>query len=240
MSAPHASSLVRLGIPAIAVFVGTSFVLGCARARLASDEPAASGLRRAGLAAGGVLAWLGVTGLLAASGVLARFDLRPPPLLVLMAAVVGMGAAVGLSPLGRRLARGLPLAALVGIQGFRLPLELVMHRAANEGVMPAQMTFGGWNYDIVTGVTALLLAPLIARGLAPRWAIVSWNGLGLTLAIAIGAIAVASTPAIHAFGTAPDRLNTWVTHFPYVWLPAGPVVFALAGHIIVARRLAAA
>jgi hypothetical protein len=34
----------------------------------------------------------------------------------------------------------LPLAALVGFQAFRLPLELVMHEAARAGVMPSLLS----------------------------------------------------------------------------------------------------
>lgn len=139
--------------------------------------------------------------------------------------------------MGGRLAAGVPLAWLVGIQGFRLPLELIMHRAAVEGVMPVQMSFSGWNFDIVTGITALMVAALIATKTAPRVLVVAWNTLGLVLLAVVGGIAVASLPPIHAFGSSPKRLNTWVTRFPYVWLPAGPVAFALAGHLVVARRL---
>jgi hypothetical protein len=42
---------------------------------------------------------------------------------------------------------------------------------------------------------------------------------------------------VHAFGTEPAHLNTWVTHPPFVWLPAGPVTFALAGQIVLLRKL---
>lgn len=227
MQPPVASPVVALGIPAIALALAVAFVAGWARAG-----------GRAGPAIAGVASWLALTAALALSGVLARFDARPPPLLPFMVGVIGAALALGFSRAGERLARELPLAWLVGIQGFRLPLELVMHRAAAEGVMPVQMSFSGWNFDIVTGVTALVVAAAIAGGRAPRALVVAWNALGLTLLAAIGAIAVASVPAIHAFGAAPERLNTWVSYFPYVWLPAGPVAFALAGHVVVGRRLA--
>jgi len=227
MPPPAASPVVALGIPGFALALAVAFVAGWARAG-----------GRVLPAAAGVAAWLTLTAAIALSGFLARFDVRPPTVLPFMLLVVGAALGLGFSALGERLARALPLAWLVGIQGFRLPLELVLHRAGREGVMPVQMSFSGWNFDIVTGITALALAPLIASGRAPRALVVAWNALGLALLAAIGIIAVASVPALHAFGTAPERLNTWVAYFPYVWLPAGPVAFALAGHVIVARRLA--
>ena len=41
------------------------------------------------------------------------------------------------------------------------------------------------------------------------------------------ALALASTPMIHAFGQDPRRLNTFVAHVPFVWLPAVLVLAAL-------------
>lgn len=120
-------------------------------------------------------------------------------------------------------------------QAFRLPLELVMHEAARAGVMPPQMSFSGWNFDIVTGITACLLAPLIASGKAPRALIVTWNALGAILLTIIVSIAVASTPVFHAFGD--GAMNTFIAYLPFVFLPAVMVACALVGHVLVARWL---
>ena len=95
--------------------------------------------------------------------VLGRFDLTPPPFVVLLLVTLLVCVYFGLSRIGATLA-AVPLAWLVGLQAFRFPLELVMHRAAVEGVMPEQMSYTGWNFDILTGITALLLAPAIAFG----------------------------------------------------------------------------
>jgi hypothetical protein len=228
--APQASTFVSFGIGGIALAVAALFVWGVARV---AGRGAAAG------AALGAMAWLALTYGLAASGVLARFDLRPPPFGFMFVAVIGGGLALGLSPLGRKLAHGIPLAVLVGVQAFRLPLEIVMHRAADEGVMPVAMSFSGYNFDIVTGATALVLAPLIARNKVPRAAVVAWNALGSLLLVVIAVVAFSSTPLIRAFGDAPEHVNTWVAYAPFVWLPAILVLAAIAGHVMVARRLLA-
>jgi hypothetical protein len=44
---------------------------------------------------------------------------------------------------GRRSGLRLPLAALVGYQGFRVVVELLLHRAYVEGLMPVQMSYSG-------------------------------------------------------------------------------------------------
>jgi hypothetical protein len=187
------------------------------------------------LALGGSLIWMGLTGGLAASGVLARFDIRPPPLAFLFAGTVALGIALGVSRVGGRIAEGLPLYVLVLAQGFRLPLELVMHAAAAEGTMPAVMSYGGYNFDIVTGASALLVGALLKRG-APRTLAIAWNALGVVLLGVIISVALLSSPLVRAFGD--DQLNTWVAYVPFVWLPSILVASAIAGHIVVWRRLA--
>jgi hypothetical protein len=117
---------------------------------------------------------------------------------------------------------------------FRLPLELVMHRAAEEGVMPSVMSYGGYNFDIVSGITGGVLGWALARGEVPRGVIVAWNVLGSVLLAVIVTIAFLATPVVRAFGD--DQLNTWIAEFPYVWM-AVMVGGALLGHVLVARKL---
>lgn len=227
---PQASAFTTCGIAAIALVVAALFVWAVAHS---------AGRKAAAIAASLTAGWLVLTFSLASAGSLARFDLRPPPFAFVFLTVIGGGVALGLSPLGKRLALGLPLAALVGLHAFRLPLEVVMHQAAREGVMPHAMSFSGYNFDIVTGATAAVLAPLVARGKAPRSAVVLWNAMGSLFLVVIAAVAFVSTPMIRAFGDAPELVNTWVAYPPFVWLPAILVLVAIAGHVIVARRLLA-
>jgi len=226
-----ASPLVLFGIPAIAIVVAALFVVG--QYLVTRRLSAALGWLAV------VVAWLALSGALAASGLLARFDLRPPPMALMFAVVIGLGLLVGLSRVGARLAESLPLWALVGVQAFRLPLELFMHQAAVEGVMPHEMSFSGYNFDIVTGAAALVVAALAARGSAPRWLLVGWNVYGIAALVAIAIVALISSPMVRAFGDDPTHINSFVTTFPFVWLPAVLVVAAIAGHVIVWRKLSA-
>ena len=225
---PHASLLVELGVPLLAVVVLSLVVLAVVK----TCE------RRVGVwFAVGVLGWLAFTGLLGASGYFAHFERLPPPLLLLMLPTLGFPLMLGLSRTGRALGSRLPLALLVLFHAFRFPLELVMHRAAAEGTMPPQMTYTGLNFDIVTGITALVVGGLALFGRAPQWLLMAWNALGSLLLAAIIVIAVASLPQFQAFGPEASRVNTWVAYFPFVWLPAGLVSGALLGHVILWRRL---
>jgi hypothetical protein len=233
-----ASAPVTAGFAILPLLVAAAFVLACAWAdrRLGVDPRARR--RRLFFVGAGVLAWLLLTALAAASGVLRRFETMPPPFAGFLVAVLTLGVTVPCSPLGTRLVEGLPLWLLVGFQVFRFPLELLMHRAYVEGVMPVQMSYSGQNYDILTGITAGLLGAWLARGRVPRGIVAAWNWLGFALLVNIVSVAVLSTPIFRWFGDA--RLNTFVAYPPFVWLPAVLVTAALMGHILVWRKLARA
>src|SRR5690606_5409147 len=146
---------VAMAFPA-AVWAGTLRACGPGPAR-----------RSALRACGATLAVLAISAALAEAGVLQS----SPSGSAVMAYIVACNAgavALAFSPRGQRLAHGLPLYALVGFHVFRLPLELVLHQWYMEGVMPVQMTYAGANFDVVTGLLALLLAPLMYLGKLSR------------------------------------------------------------------------
>jgi hypothetical protein len=103
------------------------------------------------------------------------------------------------------------------------------------GIMPLQMTYTGLNFDIITGVLAIVVGILAAMGVVGRGIIAAWNVLGLALLINVVTVAILGTPRFRYFG--PDQLNVWVTYPPFVWLPAVMVLAALAGHLVIFRAL---
>jgi hypothetical protein len=229
-----ASNVVRFGIPSIAIALSALFVF--AVWTIESDSAPDVRRRRTFLSALGMALWLAGVVALALSGLLGRFDLRPPPMAVWFALTLLVPLAVALSPFGRRLALALPFTALVGFQAFRLPLELLMHQAAEDGNMPWVMSYSGYNFDIVTGATALVLGVALSRANVPRAVIAAWNVLGLVLLAVIGSVAFAASPIFQAFG--PENVNTWVTKSPYSTMSI-MVGAALFGHVLVFRKLLA-
>ena len=173
---------------------------------------------------------------LASSGVLREWTRRPPPFMLAVAAPIVLALVTALSGLGRRIAASASFASIIGIQSFRFPLELLMHRAATTGLMPRQMSYSGRNFDIVSGIAAIVVAVVVWRFPRSHSMVIAWNVLGTLLLVNIVSIAVASTPMFAAFG--PDRLNTWVADAPYVFLPAVLVPAAVFGHALTWRKLA--
>ena len=229
----NASPVLLWSFVALAIAIAGAYVVAVHAS--AGHTTRSSARRDTMLDALATATWLAVTLALAASGRLS-FTSRPPTAGVLIAVGVGLAIAVGTSRLGARLATGIPLAALIGMQAFRFPLELMLHRAYREGLMPVQMSYSGFNFDILTGLSAIVVALYIAR--RPNAVAVAriWNAAGIVLLANILTIAVVSTPTpIRVFHNEPA--NEWIAHAPWVWLPAVFVVAAIVGHIVIFRRL---
>ena len=233
---------IALSDPVVLVFAVLPVILvlmlswGTAAAARRTGAPPDKAQQWAGSVTLAGLTWMLVTFAIAQTGVLRQFERRPPPFAWLVLAILALGFTIAFSPLGRRLATGLPLWVLIASQSFRLPLELAMHGMYERGVMPEQMSYSGYNFDIVTGTSAIVVAILVKTGVGGTRLAAVWNIVGLALLVNIVTIAIASTPAFAAFG--PDRLNVWVMDPPFVWLPAVMVLAALAGHLLVFRALA--
>jgi hypothetical protein len=218
----------------IVVSLVVLLVLGVARAGQ-TGEPRAHRRKWTLTTAAGAAAWLAITGWFAASGVL-ETKMLPPPAVIFMVICLGLAAVLALSRLGTRLVHGTPIAALVGFQAFRLPLELVLHQWWKEGVLPVQMTFEGHNFDIVTGGLAIVVALWAWRGKAPREVILGFNLIGLTLLVTVTTIAVLSTPLpLRRYMNDPPVLLPF--NFPFVWIVPICVGGALFGHLLVFRWL---
>ncbi len=184
-------------------------------------------------AAGAVAAWVLAAAFIAASGFLADFSTMPPRLLLLFAPTFIGVFVIAFSSVGKSLANR-SLQFLIGFQSFRIIVELLIHQAVTEGIAPPQMTWSGYNYDILTGVSALLLIPFANR--LPKWSVHVWNFAGAGLLLLVVSVAIVSMPTPFQ-QLKPD--NVWVAHFPFVWLPVVMVSFALMGHLVLFRKLIA-
>ena len=188
--------------------------------------------RSAGIWAGATLTlWLVLTGWLAGSGFLDHWN--PPRMLVLFGSILIFLFWSARQPWTQRLG-DLSLKWLVGFQAFRIVVEVMLHEAVQEGVANPTMTWTGNNFDILPGISALLLCPF-ADKLKPRTLQV-WNVAMAIILIFTVVSAVLSAPIpFRQIGGVPP--NVFVARFPFVWLPGVLVTSAWLGHIVLFRRL---
>lgn len=227
-----ATTIAFLGVvAAVAVMV----VMGAHAAGRGRGESAAQARRWTLGTAAAVVVWMAVTGAVSASGLLEAPGV-PPRAMIFMVGVNLLVIVAVFSRAGTRLVEGLPVAALVGFQAFRLPLELVLHRWYGEGVLPVQMTYEGQNLDIVTGILGLGVGLWLWKRGPSRVVVWLFNLVGFGLLLNVAAIAILSSPVpFRTFTEGPPVLL--VFHFPYGWILPMCVAPALAGHLLVFRWL---
>ena len=218
-------SSIAAGFAGLSLAMAALLVAGAARPRGRRGRWALAAVAVAAVA-------MGASGALAASGALSDLDARPPPVALLLVALSAGTAALAVSRFGDRLLR-LPLAALVGFQAFRVPVELLLAASSRAGVVPVEVSYHGLNYDVVTGVLAVGLGVWLWRGSPPRRVVLAWNVLGLALLAVV--VAVAATSAFGVLETDPRM--TLPASWPGVWLPAWLVQLAFLGHLLVFRAL---
>ncbi len=101
----------------------------------------------------------------------------------------------------------------------------------------ALMTFEGRNFDILSGLTAPIIAWLAFRnGKTNRPLLIVWNIFALLLLINIVADAVLSIPTPFQ-QLAFEQPNRAVLYFPFVCLPALVVPIVLFSHLASFRQL---
>lgn len=118
---------------------------------------------------------------------------------------------------GRVFIDGLDARSLTLLHVVRVPVEIVLLGLYLNGLVPELMTFEGRNFDIVSGLTAPIMAWWGFRKGIKKTALLVWNFicLGLLFNIVIHAILSAPSPFQQL---AFDQPNIGVFLFPFVWL----------------------
>lgn len=184
-----------------------------------------------------IAGWTILTGGMAYSGVLAEFTSFPPwiPILVLiqLAFVFWLSS---FSPWSELLAE-IPQYILVGLQCFRVPVEVLLATLATRRLLATEMTYYGRNFDIVEGLTAIVLAFwLRRRGEKPlQLVVLPWNLMDLSLVTVVLVHGVLSVP--YPLQVLHLSVPTFViAYFPVVWLLTVLVPLAYLLHLVSIRR----
>lgn len=126
---------------------------------------------------------------------------------------------------------------LLSIHILRIPVELVLYQLYLQHKVPLSMTYQGMNFDIVMGISALLLLVymLLSGKKINRKRFIAWNILGIGFLLFIVTLGILSSPLpIQQF--AFNQPNIAVLAFPYCLLPAGVVPVVLMAHILLLRE----
>ena len=175
-----------------------------------------------------LIVWLGVYSLVLLAAMPCTLAVGPIFLFVSMSVPM----AVSFSSYGPRLALGLSLNSLVAFQVVRFPMELILHQWVMQGTVPASVSWNGSNWDVLTGILALGVAPFAKKY---RWMAWSFNIFGIVMLGHLLFVLVMSSPVSFGWHVSPPMKLSY--HLPYFLM--SPIYFAsiAAGHIILTRAL---
>lgn len=184
-----------------------------------------------------IAGWTILTGAMAYSGVLAEFTSFPPwiPLLVLIQLAFVLWLS-WFSSWSEVLAE-IPHYILVGLQCFRVPVELLLATLATRKLLAIEMTYYGRNFDVLEGITGVVLAIWLRRRGEERlrFVVLAWNLTGLSLVTVVLAHGILSVPY-------PSQLLNLsvptfvIAYFPVVWLLTVLVPMAYFLHLVSIKR----
>lgn len=183
-----------------------------------------------------LVGWALITGLLSLSGFLSDFSTFPPKLMIVLIVPLVVILWTVSSKAVEEILKHTPAETIIWLQSFRIPVEILLWMLFVDNLAPIQMTFEGRNLDILSGITAPLIAFLVFRKKSSRPLVIAWNlaCLGLLLNIVITAILSLPTP-YRVFMNEPS--NTIVAKFPIIWLPGLLVPLAYGLHFLSLRQL---
>ncbi len=170
--------------------------------------------------------WQLVSGGLALAGVFERI----PYLLPFAIVVTVMLTIFCLQKIDRQ---KLDLKFLLAIHVVRIPVELTLYQLYLQKKVPALMTFSGWNFDIIMGISALILLLLVlfSKKQLNKKLFIVWNIVGLLFLLTIVLLAILSSPLpIQQF--AFKQPNIAVLLFPFSFLPTCVVPTVFLSHIL--------
>lgn len=126
----------------------------------------------------------------------------------------------------------IPLETLTLLHVIRIPVEIVLYWLFQNDWVSPLMTFAGWNFDILSGISAPIVYWLaFRRGVENRPLLIGWNVAALILLVTIVTIAVLSFPS-PLQTLSHEQPNGAVMYFPYIWLPAIVVPTVFFAHVV--------
>lgn len=182
--------------------------------------------------------WTLVQSALGLSGIYQKTEIVPPTIMIfgLLPAMVAI-ITVFLTKSGKRFIETINLETLTYVHTIRIPVEIVLTLLFHYGVMSVYITFEGTNFDILSGISAPIIAYISYRSMTvQRTLLLWWNAVCLLLLLNVVVTAIFAIPSSFQ-QIAFDQPNIAVLYFPFNLLPTIVVPLVLFAHCIAIKRL---
>jgi len=131
-----------------------------------------------------------------------------------------------------RVLDAIPIHIPIAYQSFRAVIEVLFYFTFLKGILPVQVTFEGVNYDVLFGLSAILMGIYAFQKNASKKILIIWNIIG------IGVVAFAAFTFITSFyfpaiwGLSNSGVSPEFAQFPFLLLPSFFMPSAIFMHIL--------
>ncbi|MFK7907046.1 MAG: hypothetical protein AB8B69_18065 [Chitinophagales bacterium] len=225
--------MIQLGYIGLSITMATIIVLGYNHTLTQIGMDGSLRKKKVWTAGIGLFLWLAYAAILGKSGFLQNFDFPPRfPLLLILPAFIFTGVLLSRHHDSPVIA-AIPKSWLIYYQTFRIVIESLFVATVSIGVLHPEVTFEGYNYDIVFAFTAPFVAYLVFnKKLLPQKFALAWNYLGLAVIAFIIFLFTTTTYFPSVWGSAETLANKEFITFPYVFVPAFLMPSAVFMHIV--------
>lgn len=181
----------------------------------------------------GLFFWFLYTYLLAKSGFLQDYSLPPRfPLLLVVPAFFFIGIFL-YTHRNSNIIKSIPSPWLVYYQSFRIIIESLFVASVAKGYLHPEVTFEGYNYDILFGFSAIIVGFLtFNRKVITNKGLLLWNYLGLVVIAFIIFLFTTTTYFPEFWGSEVTLATKEMVTFPFVLVPAFLMPSAVFIHIV--------
>lgn len=189
------------------------------------------------------IVWSIIQSILAYSGVYQNTEVMPPLIMVfgILPTIVFMLIAF-FTKKGKAFINQVNIETLTYFHSIRIPVEIILSVLFHYGVMSELATFEGTNFDILSGLSAPIIAYMCFKNRNARLnfkrkkLLLIWNIVGLLLLLNVMITAVFAFPSpFQQF--AFNQPNIAPLHFPFTLLPTVVVPLVIFAHILTIKRL---
>lgn len=184
-----------------------------------------------------LIIWIIGQSAIAITGFYTNTQTIPPRFMALLLPPVTLILIVFATRKGRNFIDLLRPDQLTLLHVVRIPVEFCLFALYSYQLVPQLMTFEGINFDILSGITAPLIAYLgYHKKILSKTVLLIWNLICLGLLVNIAFHGILSVPSpFQRFGF--EQPNIGLTYFPYVFLPGLIVPTVLFAHLSSIRQL---
>jgi len=127
----------------------------------------------------------------------------------------------------------IPKSWLIYIQGFRIAVETLFVFSVAEGILHPNVTIEGYNYDMLLGLSAPVVAFLaFGRKIISENMVIVWNYLGLLVLASVIFVFVTTIFVPQFYGSPVNLMPIEFTYYPYTLVAGFLMPVAVFIHVL--------